>query len=567
MSDVVTLWVPDSPGGRLYMTTPFALKEAVKALPGARWDPEHKAWHIPATSSAAKAAYEVLAGWTLSLSDDAANLLREAAEQEAAQDHKVADEADLPDLPTKLPAWLHQKRAFAFARARRGAMLAMDMGTGKSMTAIALLEDWKSDVAVILCPRSVMGVWPNQFATHAGREWRVIVPPGNATVAKRAIHVARQLKVAEASGQPAAVICNYEASWRPTMKELLRGVCGMKGTVLVLDESHRVKSAGGKASMNCAVLGREAERVLLLTGTPMPHSPLDLYGQYRAMDPGIFGTSNNRFRNRYAIMGGFEGRQVVGYQNEAELARKFGAAAFVVKKDEAGLDLPPVVHEERTFELGPKSLKAYVTLDNDFVLGVGDGTVTTQNALVKLLRLQQVTSGYVRDDDGVDHQVGEEKIDVLKDLLEDVPKDEPLVIFARFQHDIQSIAAVCSADGRRVGIVDGNTKPHHDHYGLNEHSQMRSDIDVCILQIQSGGVGIDLTRAALAVYYSLDFSLGNYEQSLARLDRPGQTRSVTYFHLIAQGTKDEVVYKALRERKNVVEAVIEASRPDNNKEA
>ena len=74
--------------------------------------------------------------------------------------------------------------------------------------------------------------------------------------------------------------------------------------------------------------------------------------------------------------------------------------------------------------------------------------------------------------------------------------------------------------------------------------------------MQSGGVGIDCSRAAFAFYYSLGFSLGDYEQSLARLRRPGQTRMVRYYHLVAPGTVDEQVYAALRDRKHVIESVM-----------
>jgi SNF2 family DNA or RNA helicase len=81
------------------------------------------------------------------------------------------------------------------------------------------------------------------------------------------------------------------------------------------------------------------------------------------------------------------------------------------------------------------------------------------------------------------------------------------------------------------------------------------------VQIQSGGVGIDCSRAAYAFYYSLGFSLGDYEQSLARLRRPGQTRCVRYYHLVCEGTVDAQVYAALRERRNVIEAVLRKLTP------
>jgi SNF2 family DNA or RNA helicase len=83
------------------------------------------------------------------------------------------------------------------------------------------------------------------------------------------------------------------------------------------------------------------------------------------------------------------------------------------------------------------------------------------------------------------------------------------------------------------------------------------DATILGVQIQSGGLGIDCTRAAYAFYYSLGFSLGDYEQSLARLRRPGQTRCVRYYHLVAKHTVDEQVYAALRDRRVVVDAVME----------
>jgi SNF2 family DNA or RNA helicase len=557
----VRLWVPE--GSRfLFSKTPFEMKDRIKAVPGGRWAPEPKCWVFPVSPASAEALWEACTGCEVEVDETVLGLLKEAARLRDGQALKLADDHELSDLPGPTPAWLHQKRAFAWARERRGAMLAMDMGTGKSRTATGLLDEWGVQLALIVCPRSVQAVWPNQFALHSARPWRVVVPPGKASVAARAKLVMSQLGGALSAKEPCAIVVNYEATIREPMKSLLVELADKfkGGLALVCDESHRVKAPGGQQALMAAQLGRRASRVLLLTGTPMPHSPLDIYAQYRVMDTGIFGTSFNRFRSRYAVMGGYEGKQVVGYQNDEELARRFGEAAFVVKKSEAGLDLPPVLHEQRRFVLGKQCAAAYAALDEDFAIGVGEGTVTAANALVKLLRLQQLTSGYVGDDEGVEREISTEKIDLLDDVLQDVPIGEPLVVFARFKHDLRAIGELCERQGRRVGFISGQFKPGHLSYALNEHSQMRSDIDVAVVQLQSGGVGIDLSRAALAVYFSLDFSLGNYEQSLARLDRPGQTRSVTYLHLIAEGTKDEVVYQALQERKNVVEAVIAAAR-------
>jgi len=190
---------------------------------------------------------------------------------------------------------------------------------------------------------------------------------------------------------------------------------------------------------------------------------------------------------------------------------------------------------------------------------VDDGEVTVSNALVKLLRLQQVMSGYIMDDAGNTRYVDNSKESMLEDVLEDIDPVEPVVVFARFKEDLDRIRKIVEkrekkdgkfcvygeVSGSQKDLVEGKFPPH---------------VDVLGVQIQSGGTGIDLTRAHFAIYYSLGFSLGDYEQSLSRVHRPGQTEPTTFIHLLARGTVDEKVYKALRARKQVIEFVLEEGR-------
>lgn len=556
----ITLYLAEHRGQqRIHVKAPFEMKDLLKETFGSAWNKEAKAWTFPATTASAGELYKRLAGNVLDMDSHVQGLMVDAAREAQGIAHKTAD--DLDEIPGKLPAWLHQKRAYHFALGRSGTMLAMDMGTGKSRTAVSLLDGWGSSLAVIVCPRSVVNVWPNQFALHSERDWHVVAPPNRKTVAQRRDLIMKESRMAGALGKPFAVVVNYEAFWRePLNVELLDMLDAGQESVFIMDESHRIKAPGGKASMAAARLGSAASRRLQLTGTPMPHSPLDLYAQFRALDAGVFGTSFTKFRARYAVMGGYEGRQVLDYQNQGELSERFASASFIVSKADAGLDLPPEVHEEKVVQLEPKTMKLYKSFAEQMIAEVDEGTVTAQNALVKLLRLQQITSGYMRDDEGVDHEVDTTKQDVLVDVLSDLAPTEPVVVFCKFHHDLDAIHHVAAKLERRYGEISGRVGPGKAHYGLNEHSQMRDDIDILGVQLQSGGVGIDLTRSAYAVYYSMGYSLGDYVQSLARLHRPGQTRSVTYLHLIAAGTIDRVVYRALANRQEVVDAVLGAAK-------
>lgn len=280
----------------------------------------------------------------------------------------------------------------------------------------------------------------------------------------------------------------------------------------------------------------------------MPNNPLDLWAQMRFVEPGLFGLSFVTFRARYARMGGWQGRQVIGFRDSEDLNRRFYSVAHRVEKRDV-LDLPPVTHERRTVELGARARAVYDDIESAFVARVGDGTITVSNALTELLRLQQITGGAVGTDEGELVEVGTEKREALKGLLADLPPGEPVVVFARFLHDVDAAREVAEEVDREAFEISGRRKE------LAEWQ--RSDTgDVLAVQINSGGVGIDLTRAAYCVYLSLGFSLGDYEQSVARLDRQGQTRPVTYYHILARDTVDQKVYGALRSKRRVVEAVL-----------
>ena len=211
------------------------------------------------------------------------------------------------------------------------------------------------------------------------------------------------------------------------------------------------------------------------------------------------------------------------------------------------------MHERRTIDLSPKAMRLYKELDAMFCAQVKGGEITASNALVKLLRLQQLTGGVaaVEEEDGTPtlHRVDTSKEDALADLLQDLPAEEPVVVFARFLGDLGTVHRAAERVGRESLELSGNRR--------ELEAWQAGSAPILAVQIQSGGTGVDLTRAAYCCYLSTGFSLGDYEQSLARCHRPGQDRTVWYYHFVARDTVDEKVYGALRKRKNVVEAVLD----------
>ena len=287
----------------------------------------------------------------------------------------------------------------------------------------------------------------------------------------------------------------------------------------------------------------------------MPHGPMDIYGVFRFLGVTLFGPSFSAFRQKYAVMGGYQRKQITGYQNLEELERQMSRITFRVGPEV--LDLPPATEVTNYCALAGEAARIYRDLDEDFVAHVQDGTVTAANAMVKLLRLQQVTGGCVPTDDGVANRVDSSKLKLLADVLEDIGTDhadgfeasgEPVVVFCRFHADMDGVQKICADSGYTTMELSGR------------RDQLKrwqdGEAQVLVIQIDSGGEGVDLTRARYSIFYSIGFRLEKYEQAKKRTHRPGQTKPVMHIHLVARNTVDVKVIRALEKRQDIVESIL-----------
>ena len=442
------------------------------------------------------------------------------------------------------PLWEHQRRAVEKALPHEGYYLAHDMGAGKTISAIAVALRRNCETVLVFCPKRVISSWADQIERHAPERFTVLALD-KGSLKKRVERAA--FAMSHEGFRPLVIIINYEAA---TSEEFRKWALKQRFDMIVCDEAHRLKSPGGVTSKFLGTLARRATWRLCLSGTPFAHGPLDIYGQFRFLDPDIFGTSFTRFRSRYAITNPNFHNQVVQFINQDELHEKFYSIADRVMTRDV-VELPEERDEILYAELSTKARKHYDEIDKLFWSELAeDSEVTIANALTRLLRMQQITSGFVKDDDGAEHDLDDAKRRVLADLLEDIPLDEPVVIFSRFRRDLDTLRAVVEAAGRRYGEISGL----HDDYARWQ----RGEIDTVGIQLQAGGEGLnDLVRARLCIYYSVDHSLKNYVQSRARIMRPGQKQNCIYWHIVCRNTVDEDVYAALKKRQDVITALLD----------
>lgn len=450
--------------------------------------------------------------------------------------------------------WQNQEEAMQFALSHSACMLDMDMGTGKTRVAIDTIFARENCYRVlVVCPKAVVPVWRENLEKFAPNDQWSCWDRQKGSIKTKAEDLKNWLKI------PAIkqfVIINYDSVWRGDLGNL---VLRSGFQVVVLDESHRAKAAGSKVSKFLALLGKRVHYKMCLSGTPMANSPLDVYGQYRFLDPSIFGTNHYLFLQEYAIMGGPERRFIVGFKNQRKLNEKFRSIAYSCKMSDIAnkIKLPDALPETRRLvSLPAADMRTMKELNREFVAECGSGHVVVNNVLTKLVRLQQITSGFCYTQENVllDKELQElntAKEDTLADMLEDLDPRENVVVFCIFRHDLEAIHRAAKKNKRECFELSGSENT------LDEWKSTEGA--VIAVQIQAGSEGIDMTKANHAVYFSIPHSLAMYNQSRARLYRPGQTRPVSFCHLLAEGTIDEALYKSLIKKEDVIESIKEGT--------
>ena len=467
-------------------------------------------------------------------------------------------------MPVRARPYHHQNEAFAFAcekfgltspyKSSSGVALLMEMGTGKTLTGIgitgALYQFGKISRVLIVCPLSITGVWEEEFDRFADFPYTMTVLSGSSAKKKETLS-----KLADAGLQIVSV--NYESTWR-----IQKALEAFAPDLIICDEAHRIKEARTAQARCMHALGDRAKYRLLLTGTVVTNRELDVFSQYRFLDPQIYGTSFLSFRSRYFDMGGYR-NHVPKFRSSMrrEFLRKLHSVAYRVTKEEC-LDLPDIIEEVRTVELEKKAMKLYRQIEGESFAGMGSGQITAVNVLTRLLRLSQLTGGHLICDDGTTDQVSRAKLDALEDIVDSAVTDErKLVVMARFVPELDDIRGMLVRKGIGHACIRGGVK---DRAGEVRRFMEDPDCRIFVGQIAVAGLGITLTAASTMVFFSLDYSMSNFEQSKARIHRVSQKNDCLYIYLTARGTVDGKVLRALRTKADLAKMIMDDYRMGKN---
>ena len=465
-------------------------------------------------------------------------------------------------MTTTRKLWKHQEDFLRKFKDAPNAAMFFEMGTGKTMTAAHWMRHkMNADKAIlptlILSPLATLHNWKR-------------------TITEEAPRLAEHIAIAHGKNKDEAleypiVIANYEILDSTLCHATLKKI---KPAIIICDESHKIKSGQSKRFKTLLTFSDYAKYRLIMTGTPILNSYLDLWAQFRFLDGGrtlydnFFVFRAKYFRDHNAGMP--SGRHFPDWRplpgTAAELSEKIKEKSSRVTKEEC-LSLPPLVQVTEHIPLGKEQKKAYTEMEESLITEVKSGVCAASNALTRVLRMLQILAGHLPVEPGTPepenygalstHRFKENpRLERLSELLEELTVNHKIIVWCTFQADYHLIQGRCAALNLCTASLTGLVS---DKQREIDRFKNNPECKVLIGNPSAGGVGVDgLQVASYAVYYSRSYSLGDRLQSEARNHRGGSEMhsKITHIDLVAKDTLDDIVLQALLKKENFAESVL-----------
>ena len=466
--------------------------------------------------------------------------------------NKKENTPETDDFIFKTEPFEHQRKTFYLSRDQKVFALLMEQGTGKTKVVIDnsayLYSKGEIQSLVVIAPNGVHRNWIREVETHLPDWCKYEITYYRSGMNKKeteafesVLHSKDCLKI---------FTFNVEAFTSPKAVHWMEKILLSNDVMLVVDESTRIKTPSAKRTKLITKFGKNVKYRRILTGTPITKNAADVYAQFKFLDPQILGyDSFYSFRNQYCVMGGFEQRQIIAYKNLDELSRNVEGHSFrVLKKD--CLDLPPKIYQRHFVEMSERQKKMYNTMKKGFIAELEGNVIEAPEAITRLLRLQQILCGWFPTENDRVQPIDEKnpRIEALKDILDGI--ESKVIIWARFRADIRAIERLL---GDLAVSYHGDVDSDARELAIDRFQ--KGDAKYFIGTPQAGGIGLTLTAAEYAIYYSNSFDLEQRLQSEDRCHRIGTKNNVTYIDIECQKSIDSKIIKALRDKKNIADII------------
>jgi SNF2 family DNA or RNA helicase len=546
-----------------------AEKQKARLIQCRTWDRGKRGWEFPIRPDTLR---ELAATLKVEIPEAARTLAAEIGDREnsvkeaklAGWEKAVATEP----MPLKCIPFNHQILAFNIGMTLPASGQLLEQGTGKTAIAIAIMgaRYLRKEVkkVLVIAPKNAVSVWagnkkmsiPGQIDQFAAFPYDVESFLGN--INKRA----QKLLAWQPSEVLQIAVWNFEGIREEVGK---KAILQWNPDMIIIDEAQRIGNPSAKQSKTAYYIGDRTKYRLALTGTPVRNSPLDFFGIMRFVNPDIFGKSVTAFRARYAHTYPLpNGGMIIKPREDmlGELVEKAHSCSFRASKRDC-LDLPPVLHQKITCELEPEARRIYNQMKKQSVMeleaikGKEPRNVFAANVLARAEKLAQIAGGYTKDPDGKWIQVSKAKINATRETVTElVELGKKVIIFAIHVAELDGIERMLTQEKIDFVHLRGGVKDDE-----RDEAKYRFQNDpkcmVFVGQTHASGLGIDLFASHYVLYYSKNYSYEDFDQSLSRADRNGQTEQVTLIHMVAENTIDERVTQAVQDKGNMARLVVD----------
>ena len=485
----------------------------------------------------------------------------------------------------------HQKEAIERAQTRPFFALFMRPGTGKTGVALTLLDQHLKNKRfkrfLLIAPGNLLVNWEMALSdfVSAPRRSYIVRRIGTGMSTQEARQQLTLLKAYREKG--ILLMINYEK-----VAKLERELKKFKPDMVIMDESHKLKSRTSQVSSSVFRISQQAKSRLLLSGTPIANDYEDIFMQFKIMDPNIFGTRWSDFRDRYVQLGGYMGKQIVGYRNKDELRQIIAENSYRVKLRDC-IELPPIEKIYLSCSLSAKARKYYEEIRSNLFTEIwseqdlnrtslkrllkANGIqyfpnesytellflakplleTTCEMAVTKLIRLHQICGGFLTLDSGEVVPIDDSKLRLLQEIL----TPEPTIIFCQYVAEVERVVKALEKKYRVASYRDPRKR---DQVYLDF---LNGDLDIIVSQINSGSMGLNLQRAHRVIFYSWNYEYSSYDQAIERIERPGQEHAMEVIHLVAEDSIDEDILRILSHKEKRANQLLDGGDRSDHKQS
>lgn len=447
----------------------------------------------------------------------------------------------------RVPPFAHQEVMATVALAVEGGVAFLcDVGTGKTRAAIEVIRAKRARQEIgpvlVVAPKRVLRTWRDEVPLWT--PLRVITLSGRVT--------ARADQLRDPANADAIFLTNYEVldALVPTLLQVPR-------LGLVFDEAHKLRNAQSLRTRAALKVAAVAPWRLLLTGTPILGGAHEIWPQWFTIDRGLtFGSNYVQFLSDHFTKEYF-GKLTPKARTVEYINTRMGQRAVRYKSEDC-LDLPPKLYQRCMVEMGPDQRQAYRRMADELIaeLDAPENVATAANILVSLLRLSQITSGFVPGSEGLFRFPTNPKLDALEEFVDEHLADHQIVVWCRYREDIRVITERLR---RHAPVTIQGTRTVAEERALEAAitAFQGGTARLLVANPMSGGAGLNLQRGSIACYFSQDANPESRRQSEGRIYRAGseQHAHILYVDFLVEETIDEIVAQSLTEKWHLSETV------------